>query len=307
MRIQYEGRDVTADVHIKSAQLMDYEGGRCDRAELRFVDPGRMWLRWGAKKGDTLQVSEGPCDTGKMWVDEIGYEAGVFRLGAVPVPPAMRQPETRAYERVRLSTLIAEVAERAGLKFALYGQEDDPLYERVEQDAESGIAFLARRCALERRAVKVVDGTIAVIFEPWAEARDPVREIALLDSTRFNAYSTSAGVYSGCRVLSRHGGEFHVPGKLGPVYTINAAKGGIGSVGSAEEAHRFAMGVLRGKNRWEHRMDLEIPLDTELASGSVVTARIEGAWGGEWIAGAVRHELPRGRTSLSLRRPLEGC
>jgi len=306
MLILYEGADITGDAHLKSARLMDYAGGRCDRVELTFSDPGRLWLLWGAKKGDTLRVSEGVYDTGMMWVDELRYEGGVFNLGAVSAPPAIREAAIREMENVRLSALIADTAGRAGLESALYGQENDPLYTVLAQDGEPNLAFLARRCALEGSAVKIANGVVTVYDEPWAESQAPVREIGLTESSRFYAYSTSAGICSGCRVRGDYEGEFHIPGKLGPVHLAGAAEHGIGRISGAGEARRFARGLLRQLNRWEHCLTAELPLDTELAAGSVVRARLEGAWGGIWIVGALTHEPLRGRSILRLRRPLEG-
>lgn len=306
MTLQYEGVDVTGDVHIKSAKLIDYAGGLCDRVDLAFVDPGRLWMKWGAKKGDTLRVRESAYDTGTMWVDEIGHEAGVSRIGAVSAPPAIREAAVHTLENIRLSALVADIAARAGLGFALYGQEDDPLYDRLTQDGTPDLAFLALRGALEGRAVKVANGIVTVIYEPWMEARTPVREIDLTENTRFHAHSTSAGICSGCVVRGEYAGAFSVPGKLGPVYLANMEAYGIDHLSGAGEAQRYAKGILRQINRWEHRLDTEIPIDTELAAGCVVTVRLEGAWGGAWVAGALSHDPMKRRTALRLRRPLEG-
>lgn len=308
MNLFYQGADITQAVRVKEAVVLDYGGGKSDRLELFFDDPDRQWVRWNPQKGDVLKVSHGAYRTGEMYLDEIRQRNGAFQLGAVSVPPALRNSGQRAWQSVRLSALIAEFAARADMPFALYGMEEDPFYPRLQQAGAQDIAWLANQCLLERCMVKVTAGGLAVWHEPWLEARAEVSRLSALEGTAHEIRRISANIYAGCRVSAAYTGQFAAPGGQGPWLTVKDGACGIQEVTSQGEADRYAQGILRAHNKWEYQADFyELPLLPELAAGSLVRIDAAGvAFPGTWVVAEAVHRLVAGKTKLKLRKPLEG-
>ncbi len=308
MNIFYNGTDITEQVQVCGAQVHDHAGGRLDRIELCFRDPEQDWMRWGVRKEDEVRIVHQGFDTGTMFVDEYRAKAGVFSLGALSAPPAIRRCGTRAWENVRMEDILREFAVRAGMKMQTYGLPDNPSYTRIEQRLEPDIAWLNALCECESCALKVVDGALVVYYEPWLEQRAAIGEIALLDGTGHELETVTTGTYAGCCVRAAYRGSFMAPGGgSGPWLEVEAARHGI-QIGSQREAERFAKGLLRVQNKYERILRLkDQPLDMSVAGGSVLEVRVSGAeWSGRWIVDCACHDLHRERTHLRLRKPLEG-
>lgn len=308
MKLTYQGTDITADVRVKEAYILDYAGGKCDRAEILFDDPERRWARWNPQKGDALRLRQEGFATGDLYVDEIRQRAGTFQLGAVSVPPALRDSGTRAWRAVRFSELMAAFAGRAGMAWQVYGMPFDPLYNALAQDGAEDIAWLANQCLLESCALKVTDGALVAYHEPWLEARAETTPLSLPDGTNHEIRRTSLGVYAGCVVRSDPAGAYRLDGAHGPTLDIREGAFGTGAPNSAGEAERYAKGLLRAHNKREYQADcLDLPLMPQLAAGSLVTLTAAGiAFPGKWVVEEARHRLVAQKTTLKLRKPLEG-
>lgn len=306
VNVYYNEVDITGSVAVSKANLYDYAGGKLDRAELDFDDRARDWLRWGARKGDTVRVTSAGYDTGIMYVDELKMAGSKFAVGAVSAPPKIRETGTRAWENVRLVDLLAEFASRAGLRLETYNTPDNQMYARVEQKLQQDIAWLSERCALESCVVKITNGVLVAYGETWLEGREPAGSINAAADDECKIVTTSVGVYAGCRVIGAHTGEWGIPGAVGPWLTKRAADLGLAVRGQGD-AERYAKGLLRAHNKYEHTMTLRRPLDTEMAGGMALEVTGAGAaWSGKWMIDGVRHDLINKRTYLNLRKPLEG-
>lgn len=308
MKLTYQGTDITAEVRLQEAWILDYAGGKSDRAELCFDDPEGRWARWNPQKGDALRLRQEGFSTGDLYVDEIRQRAGMFRLGAVSVPPALRDSGTRAWQAVRFSELLAAFAERAGMTHRLYGMRADPLYHALRQQGEEDIAFLANRCMLESCMLKVTGGALVAYDQPWLEAREETTPLSLLDGASHEVRRISQGIYAGCVVQAEHTGAFRLDGAYGPTLTVRAGDFGLDAIHSDGEAERYAKGILRAHNKREYQADcLDLPLMPQLAAGSLVTLTTAGiAFPGKWVVEEARHQLVARKTTLKLRKPLEG-
>lgn len=308
MKLYYQGTDITKDVHVKKAHVLDYSGGKCDRVDILFDDTNHIWARWDPQLGDVLRIAEEEYRTGDLYVDEIQQEKGMFRLGAVSVPPALRNSGDRTWQHIRFSALIAEFAARASMPYRIYGLPEDPLYPGIRQEGQQDITWLANQCALESCMLKVTAGTLVVCYEPWLEARGEVSSLTLLEGSKYRLQRQSARVYAGCRVQAAYDGAYGIPGAQGPWLVARAGELGLPEIHSQGEAERYAKGILRAHNRWAFQGECrELPLQPHLAAGSLVALEAAGiAFPGKWVVDEAVHRLVIRKTMLKLRKPLEG-
>lgn len=300
VEIIYEGKDISRDIapDLLSLSFTDNDGGKADDVSITLKNNHGRWTNeWLPSRGDKLEVTivqegEGarfdlPC--GRFTVDELEASGppSVFSIKGASVPSntgISRRRQTRAWESVRLSEIVQDVAS-AGELSVMYLIEDDPLYERRDQRSESDLAFLRRICADEGFKVKCTDDRL-VVFDPMEQAEsDPAVTIklgeALVKSWRFSAQSYSA--FQKCIV------EYKDPNKdgfLSFTYTLPDAPAGKTMkvkkrVESKAEAERFARAELYRANLTEVEGKLELVGDTRLVSG--VTVELEGFGGFDGI------------------------
>lgn len=152
IRITYQNRDITKDVTplLVSVDYVDSVKGRADTVELVFDDTDLVWQStWYPEKGDTIKLEigyESLVDCGTFQVDEIGYSINpdqiTIRGISAPVSVPLRTRRVRAYEKQTLAKIAKSVAAANGL--TLFGNIAEILIERVTQNQETDLGFLAR-------------------------------------------------------------------------------------------------------------------------------------------------------------------
>ena len=193
--ITYNKKDITADIapHLISFDYTDNESGKADDIQLTLQDREKLWLNdWKPSKGDTITAAivvddwykpgetiSLPC--GIYEVDEIELHGPphTVRIKAVSVPitsAARGQAKTRAWEKITLRGIAADIAASAGLSI-MYTSETNPQYLRIDQLQTSDLAFLQQLCDKACVALKVTDNKIVVFDERTFEALDGVRNI----------------------------------------------------------------------------------------------------------------------------------
>lgn len=302
MQLTYQGRDITNAVEIRKADITDNAGGVADSLELWLNDTRGYWSLWQPQKNDIVQLRQNGFDSGRMYVDELEQQRGVFIVRALSIPQAAKTANTQGWESVRFLAMAAELAARHGFSLRTFDLQNH-LYSRVDQVDQGDIAFLAGRAALEGYALKMTGGTAVVYDERSAESRQAARTIykEQMDG-EYRFKKTSTGIYSACRVT--YGGiraEFRAPDVNGPVLHIKNIP-----VSSHGEAERFARNVLRVHNKLQMSGFCTVPLDTGLAASNVVRVQGVGLGDGHMFCQQVVHKLVSKKTVMCLRRPLEG-
>ena len=301
MRLFYEGAEITASVGISSAVIIDGAGGQLDSVEVAFADPRGDWSAWAPQPDQVIRLTEEGFDSGDCFIDQIEQSRGLYVLRGLSVPSGAKEPRSRSWERPTLLQLAGDAAAGLGFTLTVY-DVPNPTYDWVDQDGETDLAFLARRCALEGVAVKVNSRRLILYDEAAFEARPAVREIRPADLFEPPLFrSARQGTYAGC-VVSFHdiSGSWTIPGRQGEtlarrIYTQ-----------SPGEAQRFAKGLLRQANRMQDVMLATIRLDPALAGGAMVTAAGFGTADGDYMIDEAEHRLSDKLTALRLRRRPEG-
>ena len=69
MRLIYEGTDITKDVEINKAMIVDTSGGEADSLEIRFSDTQRLWSKWRPEKNHRIELNKQGFSSGEMYID----------------------------------------------------------------------------------------------------------------------------------------------------------------------------------------------------------------------------------------------
>jgi len=304
MNLYYNGTDITGNVDMRSAKYTDRAGTTADSIDLVFNDPEGQWSVWNPQPDkDTLRLWHEGVDSGVMSIDRPMARKGVFELGAVSIPQEARGGAFQVWEDIRFIELLKDFAERWGLKLKTYDLPDF-CYQRVHHNGEPALSWLASRCMLESCILKVIDDALVVVHVPAMEAKEATAEIALNDHPGWNYESMSHLLCAGVRVVNgKIIGEFQTPDNcIGPILVENR----IPAL-SFGEAQRFAKGIARAANARAHRLTIPIALSEQYAAGQIVNV---SAWGamlnGRWFIAECVHSFIDEKTTLALRRPLEG-
>lgn len=313
VQVVYAGRDITREVEPDLLSLVynDNDGGKADDVTIKLKNNHGRWTReWLPARGDKIDVTistdsgfDLPC--GRFTIDELEASGppSVFEIKGASVPSntdIARRKKSRAWENVRLSEIVQDVA-GAGDLAVLYLIDDDPLYDRRDQRSESDLEFLQRICADEGFKVKCTDDQLVVYDQIKQEQADPVTAItlgeSLVKSWRFVAQSYSS--YQKCIVEYRSpGGEF-----LSYTYTLEGAPAGKTlklkkRVESKAEAERFARAELHRANLKEVAGSLEMVGDTRLVAGSTVALDGFGGFDGIYFITKATHSVGAGYTTM---------
>ncbi|QGQ97055.1 phage late control D family protein [Paenibacillus psychroresistens] len=307
MNIIYNGADITGSVQPTKLQLTDNSGGKPDSLEISFSDSDGVWSKWKPVKNDTIQILESGFDSGIMFVDQLSQSAGMFGIMALSIPQASKTARTQGWEKVRLLEIVTEIATRYGLSLQTYNIANH-LYERIDQQEIADFVFLADLCLAEGYALKINNLSL-VIYDEYAQeqiAADPKLSLFgegnINDSFEFLNESTE--IYQKCIVCSNGTeyieGSYSATDILGPtlkrsVYATNQA-----------EANRWAKGLLRSYNKHMITGSLSINLNTNYAAGTNISVEDIGLFDGKYAIHSLTHDLINNKTSLSLRKPLEG-
>lgn len=301
MELIYNGVDISASVEVLSANLIDSAGGKFDSVELEFDDTAGNWSRWKPAIGDTVQVIQDGFNSGVCYVDELGMRRGVFRVAALSGPIEAKKPRSRSWERVRLSEMIQDCADRYGFKVALYGV-DDPLYAWVDQNGTPDFEFLSQRCNLEGAHLKIHDNTILVWSESMLDAQEAKLSISAKDFCETPNYRHRGDLYRTVTVsCDGVSGSFTAPIDDG----IDLSVTGI-YVSNVAEAQRFAAGIARERNTQGETLEGTIPLNLSIAGGSLITITGFGTGDGKYVVDEVEHRLQDKLSNLILHKRLRG-
>lgn len=84
MELYWMGKNITRFVNITGCEHRDFSGGKCDCLELT-LDNASDWYRWGPREDDEVRVTDGPFDTGTLYLTAVLPTEGRYRLLATGV------------------------------------------------------------------------------------------------------------------------------------------------------------------------------------------------------------------------------
>lgn len=256
------GVDISGDIanYLKSLTFTDNSSDSLDDISLVLHDTEDVWLKvYQPQKGDRLQIHINDFVCGDFEIDEIifsGYpkQLDIKAISAPPSKNARRELKNRAWENVKLSQILSDIAKSADFKI-VYDVLSDIEYDRKDQREESDIMFLKKICDDNCFSLKVTSGKI-VIFDPIKyEKNTPSFELNQSNILNYSFRTQSHDLYTACTVeyYDEWLDEVHS-------YTHRSNNGGMMTgqtltikkrVTSLAEAKELAEKSLRKENRKE--------------------------------------------------------
>lgn len=304
IQLTYNGVDITDSVSINRCWHDMYASGRSDTLNLRLNDADVLWDKWAPATGDEIRVDYGSISTGTMFVSRVIPQNGTFDIVAQSAPASGFEKQSKAWQKVKLLQIGEEVAKRNGLSFVSYGVEDK-LYSYIQQTNESDFAFLNRRARLEGCSFLVYNKTLVLYSEAHMEAVPPTETLEVGIDGDYKYNDRRFELYGSCVVESgMYSGEFVADNNVGRKYRPT----NIGSIGSVQEAERFAKNLLRDVNKCCYSGFVRSQILPGYAAASTIMLSNERApsWNGAVFIDHIRNDYGNGKSKIFFRRPLEG-
>lgn len=325
----YDNVDISANIttFIKSFSVQEVLSGEADSAEITLHDREELWRGdWlperGAIMNITLQVENWrevndtrELPLGKFEIDEITNSGppneAKIKLISIPNESNLRNVEkTRAWEKAKLSQIVQDIANSAGLE-SYYDTEDDPILDRAEQTEQTDLSFLQKLCKDAGLALKVFDTKIIVFDIAKYERAEPVMKITKGEQNikSFDCRSTIHEIYRACHVKYKHSKKdelieytFVDPKReKGQTLEINE------KVNTLEEAEKLAKKKLHEKNLEEVSVSLTMIGDFSLLASNTVELSGFNRYDGKYLIIKSSHQIGGGYTTkIELRRVIDG-
>ena len=304
IQLTYNGVDITESVSINRCWHDMYASGKSDTLQLRLNDAQNLWDIWAPAVGDEIRVDYGAISTGAMFVSRVIPQNGIFDVFAQSAPASGLVPQNKAWQKVRLLQIGEEIAKRNGLSFVSYGVQDR-LYSFIHQVNQSDFTFLHRRAQLEGCSFLVYNKTLVLYSEAYMEAVPPTETLEVSIDGDYKYTDSLFCQYGSCVVESgMYSGEFVADNSVGRKYRPTD----IGSVGSNQEAERFAKNLLRSVNKDCCNGFVRSHILPGYAAASTITLSNARApsWDGTVFIDHIRNDYGLGKSKIFFRRPLEG-
>lgn len=328
--ITYNGKNISRELaeSLTDFTYTDAAPGSLDDLQISLEDRGRKWQTvWSPAEGDRIKAEikvtnwgkagetrRFPCGT--FEVDAIDFDGPPDKVSiqavSLPVDSEARQEKrSKAWEKVTLKTIAADIAKRAKLKLR-YDVKVNPKYDRLDQSDQSDLAFLNETAIKEGIAVKITAGQLVLFDEKEFEKKPPVlsviRDQSDVSSYKF-AWSTAYAAYRACEVsytsskTKKTTKAFYSPPgapKNGPVLKIKE------QAENQAEALRMAEKSLREKNKEAGKASISLAGDIRLASGVTITVKGWGRFDGKYLVESANHNIGSGgyTTDIEIRKVL---
>nr|WP_294864342.1 contractile injection system protein, VgrG/Pvc8 family [uncultured Pseudogulbenkiania sp.] len=314
--IQYEGKDITADVSSDFVRLVynDKRSGEADELELVLENSHGRWSGgWYPEKGDRITASFGyageamlPC--GEFEVDECELsgppdEVTIKALSA-GVTRAVRTTQTKAYNGQTLASIARQVAQRNGLQ--LVGSPDEVPLGRVTQNQETDLGFLKRVAEQYGHMVSVRGDQLFVAPLSAVDDRDAVLTVTQRPQLKsYRVRDKTAATYKSVTVAymdpktrqlvehtenaptaKRKRGDKVIEDKADTLKLNTRAE-------SKQQAVAMAKAVLRDKNLKAVEGEFALIGDPRLLAGNTLNIACLGKLDGDYLLSESRHTATR--------------
>ncbi|WP_069997749.1 phage late control D family protein [Cellulosilyticum sp. I15G10I2] len=295
MQLIYEGKDITKDIDIRTADLTDCSGGKFDSIILEINNPTNDWSRWKPQKSHELELRKDGFSSGKMFIAIVKQQDGLIILKAIPIKKESKEKRTKSWENVTFLELLNEFAGKHGLSLKTYGIQNY-LYNRVNQVDETDFAFLNKRCMIEGYILKVSNNQLVIFDEKSMESQNGITLAAsdIVGNFKYDNKDT----YGAVRIVYGNiDNTFKSPSGTGEALLIANLE--VNSIG---EAQRFAKNILRNSNKYEHMIAFDTKLNTNIAAGSSLSLSGLGLSDGKYYIYQIIDKMVNDKTTFFLRQ-----
>lgn len=334
LKVKYEGADISKDLeeYLISLSYTDNEEDQADDLQLNLEDKKGNWARnWlvqtGAKGANVeatiIQIhedgstSELKCGKFKSdTVNESGPPTKVsIKATSIPTDSKIKsEDKTKAWEKIKLSAIAAEIAKKNKLK-SQFESEEDPFYDRVEQTKKSDLLFLKELCKDAGISLKITDKKLVLFDAAKFEKLPPIATLKRgnADILRWNfgtnyndtGYSACEVTYTDPKTKKTIKGFFKNPKAKKATARVLKLNTKVKDKG---EADRLAKKSLREKNKKETQASIEVTGNVDFVAGVNIMIKGWGIYDGKYMIQTAGHSVAESgyKTSLSLRKVLEG-
>lgn len=299
MQLLYEGTDITDHVDIVRAVHRDASGGRLDSLEIEMENAAR-WYAWGPRKDERIELLEGRCTTGMLYIDMILPAGDRYRMTATSAPSAAHRRAFKCYEHVTLAGIMRACAAECGMEWRVFGLDENAVYPFVLRRNEKCLGFLQRIATMEGAVLKCVNGRLTLIGIEYAQAlpsrqvieimaHTPGVEHRLMDGKKFAGVNviTPYARASAMDVGADNADWLHV--------TDDPAFDDI-------QAARWARGRLISHNRLAETLTVPSSLNPGMTAMAVIHTEGTEATAGRWLVDEAEHDFVNQTTKTRMVR-----
>ena len=318
--ITYLGVDITAAVSqmVRAIRYVDRLDDESGEFEVELEDHAKRWQRtWYPALGDLVGArigyrNEGLLNCGDFQIDELELDGppDVMRLRclAAYVTPAMRTPNSAAYENQSLIGIAGSIAAKYGLELIAAPQlgEGDIAFARVTQRCETDLEFLKRLANGYDFDFTVRGGQLVFYARTALEAAPAVRTIQRADTERVAFRNRTRRIYGGAQVsyFSPQSKRLISQPVSAPTPTGDTLKI-VERVENAQQASARAAAALKLHNMVFVEAAIEGPGIPTAVAGNIFQLSGWGAFDGRYLIDTARHRIDRATgytTAYSARR-----
>lgn len=205
----FNGVDISEDIahSISSLNYTDNSKNAIDDLELELENMDYRWLKeWYPDENAQLIVGiyedngkDGSfLDIGTFYIDEPTFDNDRLNLKCIAIPldgNIRDQKNTKAWEKITLTELVTKIATKHEMSAKLYC--DDDLFERLDQDNETDLAFVNRVIKETGLSMKISDDTIIIFDDDNIKDNEAIEKFNIRDSRirSFSLKKKNKGIY----------------------------------------------------------------------------------------------------------------
>lgn len=324
----------------------DKDTNEADELTLTLKDPTGKWAgSWTPKGGERITASilngniykqhkELYC--GRFYVDTLTASGSprIFEIKAVSVPlntPIRKKIKSKAWEKTSLKAIATAIASDNKIKL-LYDADENPAFDRQDQQRESDLRFIGRLCEEAGLSLKVTNGQLVIFDQSYYESKKPVKTLILGESDilAWSFEQAQSETYKSVKVTYRNpkakkkdsAGGYKIdshgrlekksknPAVMEYVYTDpDADENGQEyalkkRATSINDAKRLAKAKLRQLNLRAVTGEITVIGDVSLVAGVVIAIKGFGSFDGNFYIETASHQVGTAgyTTALSIRR-----
>jgi len=263
-RVVYASKDITRDIskNLISLTYTDAEEDETDEIQLEIEDTDGLWRdAWYPTKGDTMELAIGYdgnlLNCGKFAIDEIELrgvpDTVTIRGLAAGINSPLRTKKSTAHESQTLRQIAEKIAAANGL--SVQGDILNVQIERVTQDRETDLAFLARVAKEYGHLFSIRDKSLIFTSIYAIEKGQPVVTLDRMDLLSYRFTDKTVKTYKEAKVSYREP-------KTNSVITATVKAGdtledGSGTVGGANDLTASDTLAIRTKAENEQQARLK--------------------------------------------------
>lgn len=301
MKVLYKNVDIYPSININRMWYTMNAEKETDELIIKFNDVQKEWDGWNPTKNDEIKIIDGSINSGKMYVNTLTRERGLFVLRARSAPSTMWDVRNKTWVNIFLLQIAQEIATRHGLVLETYGVTNYK-YTYATQTNKSDLAYLQELCELEGLSFIVYDGKLIIYSDEYMESQTPLETLEVGSDVNYEYTDNASGQYGKIKLIN---GAFIGTAEVSNGSSKEATRIINSLINTQDEANRYAKHTLRNINKYCTNGTLWYPsLLKGYAAGSTLNITTGGAasFDGAIFISKVRHDFINSTTKLEFRR-----